>query len=462
MQFKTLTRSGVNAEVRALLNLAIPLAGAQLAQAATGFVDTVMMGLLGQQALAAGALGASLFTALLTITTGTLTAVSALAAAAFGAGKTEEVTRVVQQALWLSLLLGILITLLLWNGGAVLRWTGQEEQNVVLAQMYLRAIAWGFLPALGFAVLRNFVSALSQPRPIIWIMIGGTLFNIATNYVLMFGKFGLPALGIAGIGYASTLSLWGMCLALLLYIRYQPQLRQYRIFHNLQQIERRVLWDLVRVGAPIGVLITVESGLFAITTILMGLFGTVTLAAHQIALQTAAFTFMVPLGISYATTVRVGQLVGQGHLGSARVAGYVGIGLGAGFMLIAGLLFWMIPETIIALYLDVHEPENQAVVDQAKTLLGVAAIFQIADGVQVNAAGALRGLKDTQVPMLIGIFSYWCVGLTSGYGLGFWLGWGGVGLWWGLAIGLAIAALILTWRFSRASLKNDRPIEFGS
>jgi len=451
----TPTRSQFVKETKALLPLAIPLAGAQLAQAATGFVDTVMMGILGQQTLAAGALGSVLFTCLLLVGTGFLAAVSPLVAVAFGAGKTEEVSLVVRQGLWLATGIALPGTLLLLQGHVLMQLLGQEEQNIRLASAYLRAIAWGVFPALGFAVLRNFVSALSRPRPVIIIIVSGTLFNGVANYVLMLGKLGFPALGIAGIGYASALSLWGIFLALIFYILWQPQLRTYRIFDQLQRFEKPVFWDLVDIGLPIAILAVMETGLFTLTTFLMGQMGTVTLAAHQIALQTAALTFMVPLGVSHATTVRVGQQMGQKNPAGAKLAGYLGIGVGATFMATMGLIFWLVPEAIVSLYLDVHDPENRAVVDLAKTLLGIAAVFQLADGIQVTAAGALRGIKDTQVPMLIGIFAYWCVGLTSGCVLSFKLGWGGVGLWWGLAIGLAIAAGILTWRFSKAHLRTD-------
>jgi multidrug resistance protein, MATE family len=454
MQF-TVTKSRLSAEIKALLFLALPLAGAQLAQAATSFVDTVMMGLLGQQALAAGALGSGLFGAVILISSSILTAVSSLAALAFGAGQPEKVSQVVRQGFWLAVAIGLPLTGLLWQGGDLLRALGQEEENVRLATGYLRAIAWGLLPALGFAVLRNFVSALSQPRPVIVIVIGGTLFNAVMNDVLMLGKLGFPALGIVGIGYASMLSLWGMFLALVGYILYQPQLRRYRIFQNLQQFEAPVFWELLRIGAPVGVLVLMETGLFTSTTFLMGQIDTITLAAHQIALQTTALTFMVPLGISYATTVRVGQLMGQGQMQEARLAGFLGISLGGLFMSVMALLLWTMPTAIVALYLDPHNSGNAAVTQLAIRLLGVAALFQLFDGIQVTAAGALRGIKDTKVPMMIGIVAYWGLGLPSGYGLGFYADWGGVGLWWGLAIGLAIAASILTWRFSVARLRLE-------
>jgi MATE family multidrug resistance protein len=449
-----LSKSRVIAEIKECLLLAVPLAGAQLSQAATTFVDTVMMGTLGSQIIAAGALGAATFFLLLNIGSAIVSAVSPLAAEAYGGGRVEQVGRVVRQGLWLSVILAVPVTLLIWHSGTLLGLMGQEPENIALAEGYLRAIAWGYFPGLGFAVLRSFVSALSRTRPVIVTMICGTLFNVAVNYVLAFGKFGLPALGLAGLGWASTLSLWGMFVALAIYILSQPQLRVYGAFANLHQFDGKIFWELVRVGVPIGVLAGVEGGFFAFATLLMGQLGTVTLAAHQIALQSAVVTFTISLGISMAATVRVGQLIGQENPKGARLAGFVSIGMAAVFMGIMGIVFWIVPGTIVSLYIDTADPANAAVVSLAKTLLGVAAMFQLVDGVQVTAAGALRGLKDTKIPLLIGILAYWAVGLTCGYTLGFVLGWGSVGLWWGFAIGLAVAAGVLTWRFGKMALHS--------
>lgn len=451
-----MTRSHFFSEVRECLYLAIPLAAAQLVQSMTGFVDTVMMGLLGSQTLAAGGLGATTFTILLIVATGIITAVSPLVAEAYGAGKIERVRQVGQQGLWLAVLLSIPLTLLIWNAGVLLRHLRQAPDTVALAETYLRAIAWGYFPGLGFAVLRSFISALSRPRPIMAIVIGGTLLNIVANYVLMFGKLGFPALGLAGIGWASALSLWAMFLAAIAYILSQSSLKSYNPFPGLFQFQGKIFAELVGLGLPIGAMIGVEAGLFAVTTFLMGYLGTVPLAAHQIVLQTAAITFNVPLGIAMATTVRVGQLLGQQQVKALRLAGFIGIGLGALFMGMMALLFWAFPERIISLYLDIHNPENAAVVALGKRLLGIAAVFQIMDGVQAVSAGALRGLKDTRIPMLIAILAYWCVGLTSGCLLGFKLDLGGVGLWWGLALGLMVAAIVLPWRFFRNTC--DYPI----
>lgn len=449
----TLQKSSISSEIRASLRLGIPLAAAQLTQSLTAFVDTVMMGLLGSRTIAAGALGAVTFTILLIISSSLVSAVSPLVAEAYGANQTKMVECVVRQGLWLAIIFGIPISLIIFHGKSLLLLFGQDANVVALTEEYLQAIAWGFLPAIVFAVLRNFVTAVSQPRSIMVIGICGTFLNIAANYVLMFGKLGLPALGLAGIGWGSTLSFWSMLIALIIYIKSETSLQKYDVFRNFHQFNRQIFGKLLHIGLPIGVLAAVEAGLFTVTTFIIGMLGTVTLAAHQIALQTASTTFTVALGISFATTVRVGQEVGQKNVKGARLAGYVGISIGGLFMALMGILFWLMPERIVSLYLDINNPANTAVVTQAKALLKVAAFFQIADGIQVNAVGALRGLQDTRIPMLIGIFAYWGIGFTSGYLLGLKLGFGGVGLWWGLAIGLAVASIVLTWRFSVVEVK---------
>ncbi|MDX2232742.1 MAG: MATE family efflux transporter [Leptolyngbyaceae cyanobacterium bins.349] len=444
-----LTRSRVMTEIKQCLYLAIPLATAQLAQSATGFVDTIMTGMLGSEALAAGGLGANLFTFLLIVSTAVLSAVSPLAAEAYGAGATSRLAWVVRQGLWLSVFLTIPLMLIVLNGTPLLLALGQKPETVAITQTYLSAIAWGYFPALGFVTLRSFVAALSKPRSILVIVVVSTILNMIGNYVLMFGKFGFPPLGLAGIGWASAFSFWAMFGALVVYIRCQPLLKQYEVFRHLQQFEAKTFRTLLKVGLPIGGMVGVEAGLFTMTTFLLGQLGTVTLAAHQIALQSAALSFNIPLGISLATTVRVGQLHGQQNPTAARLAGFVGIGLGALSMSAAALLFWFAPSFVVDLYLDVNNPANAAVIQLAKTLLGVAAIFQIVDGIQANAAGALRGLQDTRVPLLIAIAAYWGVGLTSGFILSRYVKLDGVGLWWGLALGLAVAAIVLTIRFER-------------
>jgi multidrug resistance protein, MATE family len=444
-------QSRVISEIRASLFLALPLAGAQMAQSAIAFIDTAMMGRLGSETLAAGGLGAISFGALLIIGSGLAAAVSPLAAQAHGSGQRQQVGRVIRQGFWLAVLIALPVMILIWNARPLLQGLGQQA-DLDQTQLYLRAIAWGYLPGLGFSILKDFVSAIAKPRSVIIIAILSVPLNIIGNYVLMYGKLGFPALGLAGIGWSSAIVLWSMFLALAFYIRIHPSFSPYRIFHGFPKLDRLIIQDLIHIGLPIGIILFVETGLFTVTTFLIGQMGSVPLAAHQIALETAGVTFRIPLGIAFATTIRVGHLIGQGNPQGARFAGYVGIAIGAIFMTCTGILIWTMPRPIVSLFLDVQNPANAAVVSLTQILLGIVATFQIFDGIQVIAVGALRGLKDTRVPMIIGIFAYWGIGLTSGYGFGLILGFGAVGLWWGLAIGLAVAASILTWRFGTTRL----------
>lgn len=444
----SLSQSKVFCEVKATLHLAIPLIAAQLAQAATGFVDTVMMGLLGSETLAAGGLGAIIFFTLILICTGMVSAVGAIAATAHGAGELHRISRLTIQGLWLTLVLWVPTGVLMWNISPLLLRFGQDPTAVELAQTYLRSLMLGFPAAVGFAVLRNILSALNYTRPVMAIVACCVPLNIGGNYVFMFGKFGLPALGLAGIGWASTLSFWVMFITAAGFLSLSRRLNPYQILRNSYQFDAPEFWGIVKIGWPIAGLFAIETGLFAVTTFLMGTLGTVTLAAHNIALQTANITFMVPVGLSLATTVRVGQAIGRQDFISARRAGYVGIAMGVTFMSLTGLFLWTNPDKIVALYLDIQNPENQPVLESAISLLGMAAMFQIFDGMQVLAAGALRGVKDTRVPMFIGFLGYWCIGLCSGYILGLRLNFGGIGLWLGLVIGLAFSGLLLTCRFA--------------
>jgi len=439
----------IGKETRQTIALAAPIILAQLAQMSMSFVDTIMVGRLGQQELAGVAVGGAVFFPLIVITLGILMGVGPMVSQAYGARDHSTAGRAVRQGLWLGTLLTIPSCLVMWNGATLLSWTGQEEEIVLLGEEYLHAILWGVLPLLWFGVLRHFIEALSRPRVVMIITLGAVVLNIGANDVLMYGKLGFPPLGLAGCGWASTFVFWTMFLVMAAFIRRDQGLAPYGVFSRLRKPDWHYFSQLFRLGWPIGVTQGLEVGLFSATALLMGLFSTVALAAHQMTIQCAAFTFMVPLGLSLAVSVRVGQAIGREDLPGARRAGYVGIGLGATFMMITAICFWSFPRFFISLFLDVESPLNREVVLQAIALLSVAAVFQVFDGIQVTAAGALRGLKDTRVPMIVALISYWVVGLSGGYLFGFQLDMGGVGLWWGLVLGLTTAAILLWWRFYR-------------
>ena len=439
----------IGKEIRQTIQLAAPIILAQLAQMSMSFVDTIMVGRLGQQELAGVAVGGALFFPLIIITLGILMGVSPMVSQAYGARDHLSAGRAVRQGLWLGTLLSIPSCLLMWNGATMLEWMGQEEEIVLLAEEYLHAIVWGVLPLLWFGALRHFMEALSRPRVVMIITVGAVLLNIGANNVFMYGKLGFPALGLAGCGWASTLVFWTMFLVMAAFIRRDQGLGLYGVFSRLKKPDWHYFSQLFRLGWPIGVTQGLEVGLFSATALLMGLFSTALLAAHQITIQCAAYAFMVPLGLSFAVSVRVGQAMGREDLQAARRAGYVGIGLGGGFMMITAICFWTFPRFFISLFLDVQSPVNREVVLVATSLLSIAAVFQVFDGIQVAAAGALRGLKDTRAPMMLALIAYWVVGLSCAYLLGFRLDMEGVGLWWGLVLGLTTAAILLWWRFYR-------------
>ena len=436
-------------EIPPTLRLAGPVVAAQLGQMSMGFVDTVMVGRLGPEALAGVALGNTVFFTLLVLCTGTVQAVGPMVSQAFGGEQPDAIGRNTRQGLWLGVALTVPVLAFLWNVEGVLRLLGQPESAVEGASGYLRAIMWAFLPACWFTALRSFVEGVGRPLPVTIITLVGLCINAAANYVLMFGKLGLPALGLTGTGWASTVVFWSMLAMLAALVLWASPFRQYRVFRRLGVPDLDTLRELVDVGWPMGISRGIEAGLFMTTALLVGTLGSTALAAHQVAIQCAAFTFMVPLGVGIAGLVRVGHAAGRGDPGGVRRAGYAAMSVATAFMMVSAVAFWTFPEFIVGLYVDTAEPVNAGVVALAVQLLGIAAVFQVFDGAQIAAAEALRGLKDTRGPMYIGLISYWGVGLGSGTLLGLHLGYGAQGLWWGLVLGLVAASIWLTYRFHR-------------
>lgn len=439
----------IRGEVRATFLLAAPLALTQLAQMTMSFVDVMMIGRLGTVAMAGGVLGSALFFTLLLICMGVVMAVNPMVAQAAGAGDDQEVGRSARQGLWLGTALGIPLLLLFGPSERFLLALGQDPEAAALASDYLTAIRWGILPNLWFTALRGFCEGLARPRPVLIITLLAVLINVFGNWVLMYGKFGLPALGLEGCGWSSAIAMAMMFLMLVVYIGRAPALKKYGVFAGLRKPDREHFRTLFKLGWPIGAQFGLEAGLFSASTLIIGLFGTTALAAHQVAINASSVTFMVPLGIGMAATVRVGQAVGAGDLpGSAR-AGWTAIVMGTAFMFGSAMLFWFKPEWVVWIYTgqDAAGPVDAAVVRLAAGLLAIAGVFQLFDGAQATAAGALRGLKDTRVPMLIGATAYWVVGIGTALLLAFGFEMEARGIWWGLTGGLATAAILLNARF---------------
>ena len=434
-------------ELQATFTLALPIVLTLIAQVGIRATDTIFMGRLGTQELAAGALGGNFYFLFYLFGLGIVVSVSALAARARGAGDTDEVRRFVRQGFWVATAIGVPFVIALWQIEPILRLLGQSAANSALAADYMRMMVWGLIPSLWMVSLRSFISALSRPRSVLLITVVGVVVNAFGDYALMFGNFGFPALGIAGAGLSSSIVNILMFATLLVYVVRDDEFRQYAILRRVWRPDWAKFREIVRVGLPIGVTLLFEVGLFFAASLLLGLISTEQLAAHQIAMQCISFTFMVPLGFAQAATIRVGLTAGARDRMAVGRAGWTAISLGGIFMVTASYVFWFHPLPVIQLFLGSRAADSPEVVKYAALLLAVAAIFQIADGLQALAAGALRGLKDTRAPMLIAMFGFWIIGFPVSVMLGFWFDLEGVGVWSGLAAGLIVVAGFLLVRF---------------
>ncbi len=449
-------------EARATLALAWPLALTNLSQHALALTDAIVLGRLSTEALAAATLGANLYWMVMAPALGVAMAAAAMLAQARGSawrtdggarrGWVGEMQHGAASALWAALALLLPALILLWQGEAAMLLLGQEPALAALAGDYLRAMMWGLVPFCLFVVLRGFLAATERPGPALWITAAAIGLNAALDVVLVFGAFGWEGMGIVGAGLASTLANLFMAGGLLLLVARDRRLGRYRV---LGRVWRRPpvarLAEVMRIGLPISGAMLLEIGVFSAAAIAMGWFGAVAVAAHAIALQVAAMTFMVPMGIGQAATARVGLAAGAGRTAGATRAGWVAIALGAGWMAAMALLLLVSAETVAWAFLDPADPRAAMTAALGATLLIVAGLFQLADGVQVVAAGALRGLKDTTVPMLYAGLGYWGLGLPIGVALAWPAGFGPLGLWVGLAAGLGIVAALMLARWRRLS-----------
>ena len=332
---------------------------------------------------------------------------------------------------------------LMWNAGGLMRALGISAQLAAAGQTFMRAYMWIVAPWLLFQLLRNFVAALERPRIVLWLSIGGILLNAVISWALIFGRLGLPALGLVGSGLGSTITWLSMCGALTLVVCTDRKFRRFHLFGRWWRFDRQRTAAMIRLGWPIGATMGLEIGVLALAAYFMGWIGATAVAAHAVALQLAALTFMVPLGLGQAATVRVGRALGrQDDAGITRAAWTAWV-LGLIFMATMALVMWSAPRQLVTLFLK-DVPANALVIGLAVSFLRVAAAFQLVDGAQVIGAGMLRGLHDTRWPLLFAFFGYWIVGLDIGAWLAFGADWKGVGIWVGLASGLAaVAALML-------------------
>lgn len=440
--FANFKRTRTAADARAIARLGGPLLVNNLSVTGMSFADTVMAGQLGAVDLAGLAIGVAYFHLFMFIGMGLLLAVSPAVAHAYGADDTAAVTRYARQSWWLALALSVVLVAGLWQVGWVLPAIGIAPEILPVATGYVHAMSLGMPAFVAFFALRFTSEGLGNTKPIMYIAFLGLLLNVINNWIFMYGKFGMPRLGAIGCGVATAISLWMMFVALLAYTKRHLAYRPFAFFERLEPPNAAVLGELLRLGLPIAGSILAEGGLFTAAALIMGVMGAITAGAHQIALNFAAFMFMVPLSISSATTIHVGHILGKGDRDAARAAGLTGIGMCFCVMALSacGMVLWN--EQIAALY-----TKDQVVRNLAATLLLMAAIFQVSDGLQVGAAGALRGFKDTAIPMLMCVFSYWIVGFPLAYFLGIRQMLGPSYVWLGLTAGLTVASVLLLTRY---------------
>jgi MATE family multidrug resistance protein len=435
-------------ELRATLTLAWPLMLANLTQQIIQATDVLLMGRLGATQLAAATLALNLTFTFNIFLLGLITASAPMMATALGqrSNAVRDVRRTFRAGLWLIIMAMPFYWLLLWHVGGLMRAFGQSAELATQGQTFLRAYMWCTAPWLLFQLLRNFMSALERPRVVLWLSLAGIALNFLLSWSLIFGHFGLPALGLAGGGLGSTLTWLIICGALICVATVNRHFRRFHLFGRWWRFDGQRTAAMVRLGWPIGATMALEMGVFALAAYFMGWLGAPAVAAHAVALQLAAITFMVPLGLGQAATVRVGLALGRGDRESIRRAGWTGWALGVGFMGVMAIGMWAFPRQLVTLFLaDV--PANAAVIGLAISFLRVAAAFQLVDGAQVIGAGMLRGLHDTRWPLLFALFGYWVVGLGIGSWLAFAQDWKGVGIWVGLATGLAAVAVLMLIRW---------------
>jgi multidrug resistance protein, MATE family len=433
-----------------LILLALPLLGAYLALNGMTVVDTIMAGRLSSTDLAAIAVGSSVFIPLILLTFGILMATTPLVAQAVGSGRIEKLSSIVNQATWVAVLILLPAGLSLFYSRIIFDFMGINDEIANLATNYLRALIWG-LPALFFfQVLRCTCEGLHHVIPVLLISLAGLLLNIPANYILIYGKLGLPQLGAVGCGYATAISFWFMAVLLGFYINYYSHSRGFAIFAAWQLPKWPEIGHILWIGVPVGLSLFIEVSLFNVITLFIGGLGEIIVAGHQVAINFTGFIFMVPLSLSMALTIKVAYAVGAGQAEQARQIAFYGISFALGISIITASFMWFAAANIASVY-----SENIEIKLLATSLIQLAAFYQISDAIQVNSAAALRAYKDTRIIILITIFSYWFIGLGGGWwlanGFGPMAGHGVYGFWYGIILGLSVAAMLLLWRLHNTS-----------
>lgn len=444
MRILTFDRPRYARETAATARLALPLIAGQLSAIGMNAVDVVLAGHYNAHTLAAVAVGANVWLLALVCAIGVMMALPPSVAHLDGGGRRGEIGALFRQALLLAATLGIVLWFGVRHAGPLLHGLGVDPALLPDVQKFLHALSWGAPAVCAYFTLRGLSEGTAWTRPTMLFGFCGLLALVPIGYVLIYGKLGLPALGAQGSGIANAAVLWLQVIAFGTYLRCSKRFRDLQLFARFEKPDWRALAGLLHIGAPMAITLLMEAGMFSIAALLISRLGTVAVAAHQIAINVASITFMVPLGLALAITVRVGQAAGRGDASGVRYAGFCGIALTLATQTIASALMLGLPHAIANLYTDA-----QPVIALATKLLLLAGLFQFADGIQVASNGALRGLKDTRAPMLITVLAYWGVGMPVGWWLAFQAGWRAPGMWIGLSAGLYVAAFLLSARFTR-------------
>ncbi|WP_278920882.1 MULTISPECIES: MATE family efflux transporter [Pseudophaeobacter] len=449
---KSTPKMNTGGHVRALSVLGLPLVGGHVAQFAIGMTDSVMLGWYGAAALAAVTLAGSYFFVFFLMGAGFAIAVMPLVAAAAGAGEERQIRRATRMGLWLSLLYGVAAMPLLLFSEIILLTLGQPPEVAGPAATYLQLAGWGLFPALLVMVFKSYLAALERTQIVLWITILAAVVNGLVNYALIFGNWGAPELGIAGAAYASITTQTVSLLAVGAYALWV--LPEQEILKNFHRPDWEMFARVFKLGMPIGLTNLSEVSLFAASAMMMGWLGTIPLAAHGVAVTLAGLTFMVHLGLSNAATIRAGNAYGRGDREHMALGARVVIVMSLVMSFVGMAVFLLLPDQLISLFLDAEDPNKPEILLVGAGLLAMAALFQLTDGMQVVALGLLRGVQDTNWPMLIAAFSYWAIGVPASYLFGFTFGWGGIGVWSGLVLGLSFAGVFLMLRFWRHTIKQ--------
>ena len=430
-------------ELRMTLRLAVPLVFGQLSAIGMTVIDAMLAGHLDAHTLGAVAIGASVWTLAIVIAIGVMMALPPSIAQLSGVGREDAIAPLFRQALWLAVLLGVGLGLAIRFGGALLVASiGIDALLVPDVIRFLHAIAFGAPALTWFFALRGLSEGFGMTRPTLYFSLVGLVLLGPIGYVLMYGALGIPRMGAQGSGLATAIVLWLQAIAFTTYVARRRHYRDLHLFARFEKPDMRAFATLLHIGVPMGITLLMEAGLFVTVALAVGTLGTDVVAGHQVAVNVASVAFMVPLGLAMATTVRVGHAVGRGDAQNLRDAGLVGIALTLATQTVSSGLMLLLPRQIAALY-----SSDPKVIALAAQLLVLAGLFQFSDGIQVAANGALRGLKDTRIPMFITMFAYWCVGMPIGWWLAFPRGLGARGMWMGLIAGLSMAAILLSRRF---------------